>query len=191
MAETNGATGTQADPGTQPPAGDAKSQADDAGEGQSQQPESISLEEAKKLRSEAASLRKRLHDLETKAQKDAEASLSEQEKALAQARREGASEAMTKVSASFRRNAVRSELTAAGANPDLLDLAVNDEQFAELRVTDDGEVEGVKEAVAAIKKARPSLFTRVVPTGDAGGGVRTSASPTDFNAQLRRAAGRA
>jgi hypothetical protein len=63
---------------------DAQSQADTvlASESQAEsQPETISLEEAKKLRSEAASLRKRLRDAESKAQ-----AAEEKDRAAAQAK---------------------------------------------------------------------------------------------------------
>lgn len=82
MTEQTGAPGTQADPGTQPPAGAPPTQAD-GGTGQQsseQQPETISLEEAKKLRSEARSLRERLKTLEETARTADEAKLSEQER---------------------------------------------------------------------------------------------------------------
>jgi len=189
MAETNGATETLADSGTQPPAGDAKSQADSAGE--QTQPESISLDEAKKLRSEAQALRKRLKDLEEVSMKTAEAQLSEHERALAQARRDGAKEERERVNALIRRSTVSSALAAAGANPDLLDLAYQDAHFGALAVNDDGDVAGVKEAVAAVQKARPSLFLKPAMTGSADGGPRGAAPAPDFNTQLRRAAGRA
>jgi hypothetical protein len=79
--ETNGAVGTLAEPNTQPPAGIPPSQAESGtGEQSSAPPESISLDEARKLRSEAQSLRKRLKDYE-EAQKAAdEAKLSETER---------------------------------------------------------------------------------------------------------------
>jgi len=63
--QVTGATGTQADPVTQPPAGTPPTQADGGiGEQPSPAPEALSLEEAKKLRSEAKSLRTRLKELE-------------------------------------------------------------------------------------------------------------------------------
>lgn len=184
-ADTEGATGAQAAPETQPPAGDAKSQADNASESQS---ESMSLEEAKKLRSEASSLRRRLKELEDVAQKATEARLSDEEKLIAKARREGAAEVMASVNERIRRAAVRSELTAAGANLELLDLAMNDELFAGLEVDEAGEVQGIASAIAAIKKARPSLFMVVMRgAGSVDAGARGTTAVPDANALLRAA----
>lgn len=80
--ETDGATGTQADPGTQPQAGTPPTQAD-GGSGEQQAPaapEAMTLDEAKKLRAEANSLRKRLATLEDAAKEAEEAKLSETER---------------------------------------------------------------------------------------------------------------
>lgn len=159
MADTEGATETQADSGTQPPAGNAATQADAAVE---QQSESISLDEARKLRSEAQSLRRRNKELEETAAKAADERLTSEEKLIAKAKREGAAEVMATVNERIRRSTVRSELTAAGANTELLDLAMNDERFVGLEVDEAGEVQGIAAAIAAIKKARPSLFLPVM-----------------------------
>lgn len=177
--ETTGATGTQADPGTQPPAGDQSSQADGgSGEQPTNQPESISLEEAKKLRSEANSLRKRLHDLEAaKATADA-AALTDTEKAIAQAKKDGGAEVLAKVQSQIRRSEVRAALTAAGVNAALLDLAVKADEFGALAISDEGEVDGLGAAVEAFRKGHPDLFTKPVQAGTAGGGNRGSARLT-------------
>lgn len=185
--ETTGAAGTQADPGTQPPAGDSASQADVGGD--KGQPESISLEEARKLRSEANSLRKRLRELEeAKTKADAE-TLSETEQAIVKARKEGATEALEGANARIRRAEVKAALMAAGVNPALLDLASKADEFAELAVTDEGEVQGVADVVAAFKKATPDLF-RPAAKPDFGGGPRgqTPASAPSMNELLRAAA---
>lgn len=80
-AETTGATGTPADPITQPPAGTPPTQAEGGIEEQPPSaPETISLDEARKLRSESHSLRKRLKDLEDEKKTADEAKLTETER---------------------------------------------------------------------------------------------------------------
>jgi hypothetical protein len=178
-----GATGTQADPGTQPPAGDAKSQADDAGESQS---ESISLEEARKLRSEAAGLRRRLKEFEDRASKEADERLSENEKALAQARKEGATEAIGKAREIMRRSEVRRALAASGCQD--VEIAAMAPEFGLLEVSDEGTVEGLDKAVATFRTGHPALFVKPVPAGGAEGGTRGQPASTRTSDDLLRAA---
>lgn len=184
---TTGATETLADSGTQPPAGTAQSQADDANH---QQPESISLDEARKLRSEAKSLRARLKELEDERSTAAAAQQTDAERNLKAARKAGGDEVLLRVQGQLRRSGVKSALVAAGVNAEVLDLATKDDVFSDLSVTEEGEVEGLDAAVAALKKARPSLFTKSTP-GDFGGGNR-GGTPTTTRSmdELLRAAAR-
>jgi len=120
------------------------------------------------------------------------ATQTETEKAISQAKKDGAAEVTTKWSAQVRRSEVRSALTAAGVNPALVDLALRADVFEALKVSDDGEVIGLGAAVEALKKATPDLF-RATPghTADYGGGPR-GAPPSaagDMNAAIRKAAG--
>lgn len=93
------------------------------------------------------------------------ATLSETERAIAEAKAAGASEATAKADARVRRAEVRTALTAAGVNPKLLDIVAKADEFAELKVADDGEVEGLKDAVSAFRKANPDLFGQATHPG--------------------------
>lgn len=137
---------------------------------------------------EATDLRTRLEELEN-------ASKSDHEKALAQAKREGAAEVADRYHAAIRRSEVRAALVGAGVSPSVLDLAVRADQFSGLKVTDDGEVAGLTEAVEAFRKTMPDLFAKpTAPRGaDFGGGHRGTpvTGGQDMNTLIRRAAGRA
>lgn len=100
-------------------------------------------------RAEAAE--KELADLRSATQTD-------HEKALAQARSEAAAEVTERMTPMLRAIRVESALVTAGVDPTLIDLAARADEFSVLKVNDKGEVEGVTEAVAALKKTRPSLF---------------------------------
>lgn len=185
---TTGAAETQADSGTQPPAGTVESQADDANH--QSQPESISLDEARKLRSEAKSLRARLKELEDAASTTQQRNQTDAEKAVAAARKEGGAEVLARVQGQLRRAGVKTALVAAGVNAEVLDLATKDDVFSDLDVNEDGDVEGIDAAVAALKKARPSLFVKPTP-GDFGGGNRGGTPPQNRSMDdLLRAAAR-
>lgn len=95
------------------------------------------------------------------------ASLSDSEKAVKEAKEAGASEASAKFQAQIRRSEVRTALTAAGITPGLLDLATKADEFASLKVTDDGEVEGLAAAVTAFKKDHQDVFGARRPAGGA------------------------
>lgn len=100
------------------------------------------------------------------------AGASESEKALAKARKEGGDEVLTRVQTQVRAARVETALLAAGVDASLLDLAVRADEFAALKVGDDGKVEGLAEAVAALKAARPVLFKGTPTAGTADGGTR-------------------
>lgn len=128
----------------------------------------------------ATDLERRLTELE-------ESGKSEQEKAIAKARREGATEARTQADARIRRAEVRSALVAAGIVQSELELAAQASDFASLELNDDLEVQGLEEAVKGFKAAHPALFAATTPQGSADGGVRggTSGLPTFKRSQLR------
>lgn len=140
---------------------------------------------AEKQRDEA---QRRFEDLEN-------ASKSDHEKALAQAKRDGAAEVATRYQDAIRRSEVRAALIQAGLAVNLVDLASRSDQFTELRVTDAGAVQGLDAAIEAFRKATPELFAK--PTAprspDFGGGPRGAPATdgTDMNTIIRRAAGRA
>lgn len=104
---------------------------------------------------------------------------SDQEKALEQARREARSETSTQFQALIRAARVEAALSAAGVDPQLLDLAVPADEFAKLKVTEEGTVEGLHDAVEALRKARPALFAKpAAAAGTADGGTRGAPTTT-------------
>jgi len=113
------------------------------------------------------------------------ANQSDQEKALAAARKEGATEARAMADTRVRRSEVRRVLSTAGCiDPSAIDLS----SFSDLPVTEEGDVEGLDKAVASFRAEHPSLFTAKRPTGSADAGSSTSAgSPqtTFTRGQLR------
>lgn len=124
------------------------------------------------------------------------ATATDAEKALAQAKKDGATEVLGKAQTMVRRSEVRAALASAGLSGAMLDLASRADEFADLKVNDEGDVEGLTAAVDAFKKAAPDLFKPGTPGAgrapDFGGGPRgTPASAgTDMNRLIRQAAGR-
>jgi hypothetical protein len=88
------------------------------------------------------------------------ASLSESEKAIAEAKTAGAQEASAKLTARIRTSEVRSALISAGAVQSLVDLAAKADEFAEVKVDDNGNVTGLEEALGTFRKAHPDVFAK-------------------------------
>lgn len=147
--------------------------------------------EAERAAARAADERARA--AESELQKLREAGQSDAEKALTQARREAQAEERTKWQAHIRSAEVRSALRASGmTNDKTLALAVQAPELAKLKVTDEGSVEQLSEAIAAFKKDYPELFAAAAPgtpppppapggawDGAAGGGKPQPASLED------------
>lgn len=117
---------------------------------------------------------KRAETLERELETLRTASQTEHEKAITQARKEGAAELRTSVASKMRASAVRSALQAEGCiDPD---ICAHARDFADLEVNDDLEVPELSKVIAAFKKAHPAQFTRAAAgTGD--GGARSEATP--------------
>lgn len=150
--------------------------------------------QAERIRASAAErerddFRRRFEELEN-------SSKSDHEKAIAQAKKEGAAEVLGRIQGQVRRSEVKAALSSAGLSGSMLDLASRADEFVDLKVSDDGTVDGLAAAVEAFKKATPELF-KVQPTGnrtpDFGGGPRgtPAGAGVDMNSLIRRAAGRA
>lgn len=108
-------------------------------------------------------VRQRLEQLES-------ASKTDHEKAVDAARKEAEKTAAARYEGMIRRSEVRSALAAAGCNdPAIVSLAP---EFAQLKITDDGEVEGLASAVKKFKAEHGTLFTARVPSGDADQGAK-------------------
>lgn len=147
-----GATPVQAGPATTAPAEPTPATGeDDLGEaGKKVLRELRSAERDAQRRAEAAE--QELADLRSATQTD-------QEKAIAQARREASAEERAKFETKLRRAEVRSALRSAGlANDALVELAMKSDHFAALAVDDDGRVTDLDKAVGALKKDAPEMF---------------------------------
>lgn len=148
-----------------------------------------------KERDDAAAAKRERDDYKRQLEDLQNASKTDQEKALIAAKNEGKAEVLGKYQAAVRRSEVRAALSAAGISTSVLDLAVRADEFSSLKVTDDGDVDGLQGAVDAFKKAKPDLFGKAAGNGaapDFGGGPRGTAAGggADVNSLIRRAAGR-
>ena len=186
-----------------PPAGGEGSQADTAQQqGQGQQPpagdgtgadstkDTISLDEARKLRAEAASLRKRLKEFEDKAKADDEAKLSELERE--KKHRTEAEQERERLKDELRRLSIERAVESAATRIGIIDpdAAVKLLDHSALKFDSKGAVENAETLLKELVKARPYLQggTRR-PSADGGAGNH-DAPPSDMNAAIRRAAGR-
>jgi hypothetical protein len=165
---TPGQAGTPAQPATPaaasttPATGEPDATLGDAGK--------AALDNERRARRDAESAARKAQD-DLKALQDASA--SDSEKALKLARKEGETEADGKWSAIVRNLVIQGALRDAGAQPQMLDLAINAPAFRDLKVKDDGTLEGLNDAVAAAKTAYPALFaTTGTPTPPVGAVAR-------------------
>lgn len=180
MTDQTGGEGTQAEPTTQPQAG-ATQQAQAA----SAEPETISLEEARKLRAEARSLRDRLKVIEERDVPEAERSKRRLEEL------ERSNEGLVR---ELQQERIQSRVLAAAtrlgfADPaDAYSLLPDDA----LEVAD-GVPRNVDQALKRLLEKKPYLASSTVrATGSAEGGARGApAGEPNMNQLIRRAAGRA
>lgn len=171
MSDTALVTPPAGEPGT-PPAGTTNQETPQAG-GSTQQAETISLEEARKLRNENQTLRKRAKDLE-------DAQLTEAEKLKKEnAELKAAHEA---AALEVRQMRAESALRSAGATaPDLLATKLSADALTDAKQ--------MEKEVAALKRQYPALFAAQFGNGDGGAGGG-SAPSQNMNDYIRRAAGR-
>ena len=139
-----------------------------------------------KIRKEARDAARERDALRTELEAVRASNQSDSEKALAAARKEGATEVTAKADAKVRRSEVRRVLTAAGC----VDVgAIDFGAFGDLAVTEDGDVTGLDKAVAAFRTDHPALFKLTAAPGSADGGAHGSpALPTNMNDLIRAAA---
>lgn len=138
----------------------------------------------------AKALQARIDELES-------ASKTESERAIAQAKKEATDEVTTTFHAVIRQAKVEAALADAGVSPELRDLAAKAPEFADLKVNG-SDVEGLTEAITAVKAIRPTLFAAAAggaagspppagrPTGSADQGARGGAGPS-LDAQIAEA----
>ena len=130
--------------------------------------------------------KRQLREMETQLEEARLAQMSEQEKAVAEARKAGESDATARVQT--RLFAAETKVAAAGklADPSLLadpDVAVKLLGLAQIPVTPDGEIdsEAISQAIDQMLKVRPYLAstgaTPPPPTGAADGGPQGGSKP--------------
>jgi hypothetical protein len=184
--QTTPAGATPAEPGATPGQSAPAASAADPATGTDQQlgdagKRALEIERAnaKEALKRATAAERRLAELEAAHQTD-------QEKAIAQARTEGAAEATAKADAKVRRAEVKRALSAAGCAD--VELAAMAGDFADLKVDDAGEVEGLDQALATFRTAHAALFAPKRPTGsaDAGTSGRPPTAPTSFTREQLR-----
>lgn len=162
------------------PAGDTKPDAkdDELGEG------GKAALEAERVR--ARTEKRRADAAETELQRLRDATQSESEKAINDAKKEARTESDAKWSGIIRQVRVEGALIAAGCSDPA--IASRATEFAELSVSDTtGEVEGLTATVEAFKAAHPTLFTARVPGGDADQGVRAhDAKPLTYEEAVQQ-----
>lgn len=165
MADEQG-TATQAE-------ADAQSQADTTQtpdrDTQAESPDTVALDDLKKVRSEAASLRKRLKDAESRLAQFEQANQSDDEKRAAalKAAEARAEAAETRYRAAMGRAAVNEAATKAGA---ISARAVYALIRDELDFDDDGEPTNIDALIAQARKDEPSLFRAAAGSADGGKG---------------------
>lgn len=174
---TPAAPGATPAAGTTAPAADAPpAMGDDAGLGDT----------GKRILAEARRAAKEAEDRAKAAEQERDtlrqATLTEAEKATADAVKAARAEVTQAFESRIRRSEIRSALTAAGISPTELDLASMAPEFGRLKVTDDG-VDGLAEAVTTFKALHPSLFGRM-GVADLGAGPRGQAAPQNLADQI-------
>lgn len=172
----------------QPPANDANSNGDAA-----TPPAGDMDRQVADLRKESAGYRTKLRAAEAELDKLRQATLTEQEKAVDQARKEAADAARAEVLAELhgerKRNAILSAAAGKFADPDDAWLHLSDT----VEVDDAGQVDAKKvaKAIDDLLQRKPHLRAGR-PNGSAEGGARgTSPAGSDMSALIRQAAGRA
>ena len=176
--EATGATGTLADPETQPPAGTPPTQADGGSGEQPTGPEPLSLDEAKKLRAEAQGLRRRLASLEDAAKVAEEAKLSETER-LTRKASDLERQLAERDQALKERTVLASTVEAAArlgfANPRLAHRLLD---HAEIEFEADGTPSNIEPLLKELLRTEPYLASaHARATGSIDGGSRSNRSP--------------
>lgn len=140
-------------------------------------------ERAKAAERKSEELQARLEELEN-------ASKSDQEKALAQARKEGETEAQGRYEALIRRTRVESALVAAGVADSPAGVATFLAEHPGLKVTEEGDVDGLADALETFRTAHPALFAPATPPppppASADGGARGSGGAQTFTREQLR-----
>jgi hypothetical protein len=172
----DGATPPQTTPAPQPaaePATGADAALGDAGK--------RALDAMKAERNAEAAARKRA---EAELEQLRTSQMGEHEKAIAQARREAASETEKAWGARLRASEVRRELQAAGMQPDLIGALATSPEFAAVAIEEDGSMPDLPKAVAAFRTAHPSAFAAPrQPAGNFDGGSGGSPALQSWTAE--------
>jgi multidrug efflux pump subunit AcrA (membrane-fusion protein) len=130
------------------------------------------------LRKESASYRQQAKDLQKKAE-DAEAKANELGKSAETAQQEAkkALDETKRLQSAYEQRIIRAELKATAVEEGLVDMdAFKMVDLSSIKITDDGEITGVKDLIGNLKKEKPYLFKAVSTSNLAAG-----APPADKN----------
>lgn len=137
------------------------------------------------IRAEKKLAEDRAKAAETELEKFRNASKSDAEKAIDEAKKAGAAEVTERLHARVRRAEVKVALTAAGATPSLIEDLANAAEFGALKVDDQDQVVGLDEAIKAHKARVPDAYRASAQPWTADGGVRGSGK-TVTREQIKR-----
>lgn len=162
----------------------AQSQADPTEATPADAPETLSLDEARKLRSEAANLRRRKHELETQLRQFQDSGLSELDKAQ---KRIAELETQVQAAETAKRAHAVERLLKDAHYPDLLLAKVD---LATIELDDAGNIHRGDAIVRDLQARYPHLWARTTGSGDGGAASAGSLDSADMNQWLRRHLGR-
>lgn len=148
-------------------------------------PETFSATYVKELRQESAGYRLRAQEAEKKANEAAEAAKKAAEEATGK---------IEEASKSAQLRIIKAELKAFAVKAGIVDLdGLAFIDMAKVKLTDAGEIEGADEAIDALRKAKPYLFTkttasteRAPPKTPTEHKKVTELSEADYRAEKRR-----
>jgi len=148
-------------------------------------PETFSATYVKELRQESAGYRLRASEAEKKASEAIEAAKKASDEATGK---------IEEVSKSAQLRIMKAELKAFAVKAGIVDLdGLAFIDMTKVKLTDDGEIEGADEAIDALRKAKPYLFTKTTssterPPKNAPNEVKkvTDLSEEEYRAEKRR-----
>ncbi len=135
----------------------------------------FSAEYVRELRHENAGYRLRATEAEKKAAEAAEAAKKAAEEAEGRAKKAEEAAQVRIIKAEMKTHAIKAGIV------DLDGLTLAD--LSQVKIDEQGEVTGAEEAIAALKKAKPYLFTTTTATGGKGGSGQPP--PSDRPTQKR------
>jgi hypothetical protein len=185
-ATTTTATTTTTAADTKTAAADAKAKSDDSHQDEGK---TFSADYVKDLRKESADYRNKAKELQRKAE-EAEAKAAELNTAF-KASQEAAEKALhesKRLNSAFEQRLINAELKAAAMEAGLVDMdAFKMADTSTVKITEKGEVIGVKELITDLKKDKPYLFKEITTSkkdsGAPAADARVNEKPTYTNSK--------